>query len=169
MNRVLIISILFLLCIPITPTDSGARPNYLTDFATRYPSTSLLNDFGCNICHKDRENYDCRNPYGEDVSSASVDFEAVEQLDSDGDTVSNLDEINSGTHPGRPDAFFIVYRLLGIEPSPSGDADVNCDQCQQSCDPSIYVVDAADIVRALKESDPYFPPGFMVSIKELGY
>ncbi|MCC6547282.1 hypothetical protein IT570_08955 [Candidatus Sumerlaeota bacterium] len=139
-----------------------ARPEYYDNFAARYPTTSLLNNYGCNICHKDRELYDCRNPYGADVSlnggGTNAGLEATESLDSDGDGVSNIDEIDADTAPGRPDAAYIVNRLLGLMPAANGDADVNCGVCEQGCAAELYVVDCADVVDALRVPDFYHPP-----------
>lgn len=148
-----------------------AFPNYYTQFSQRYPTTSLLNNYGCNICHKDRGSNGCRNPYGADVSLTmgqnGIDFDTLEGMDSDGDGLSNLDEITSGTAPGRPDPTTIVNRLLGKTPAANGDADVNCGLCEQGCAAEIYVVDCADVIDSLFVPDYYqLPDRGYVSVKD---
>ncbi len=148
------------LALPAAQQHPGAYPNYFNDFSTRYPDTALLTNYGCNTCHKDRANYGCRNPYGSDFSNSGINFETIEGLDSDGDGVTNLAEITAGTPPGRPDPEYIINRLLGKAPAALGDADVNCDVCDQSCgdeEVPFRVVDISDVVDALKTSDYFFP------------
>lgn len=42
------------------------------------------------------------NPYGADFGKNNHDFGAIEPLDSDGDGVSNINEIKAGSFPGDP-------------------------------------------------------------------
>jgi len=83
-------------------------------FVTKYPDAKA--SLGkCTTCHvkplpkkEDHEN----NAYGKDLlAKAVVDpkaekktfaFEKIENLDSDGDGVKNIDEIKAGTNPGDP-------------------------------------------------------------------
>ncbi|MCM2277367.1 MAG: hypothetical protein NDJ89_04770 [Oligoflexia bacterium] len=63
-------------------------------FSAAYPNSELS---GCKICHEKKPKL---NVYGIEFQNAAQDFKAIEALDSDGDGVSNLDEINNGTFPG---------------------------------------------------------------------
>lgn len=53
-----------------------------------FPNGGNLNDFGSDVRAK------------LDIRASTVDFSAIEGLDSDGDGASNLDEIKAGTLPG---------------------------------------------------------------------
>ena len=76
-------------------------------FKAKYPEAKAING-KCSTCHMkalpkkdgDHEN----NAYGKDLKATKkdgkYDFAAIEKKDSDGDGVSNLDEINKGTFPG---------------------------------------------------------------------
>jgi hypothetical protein len=76
-------------------------------FKEKYPEAKALNT-KCSTCHtmalpkKDGDH--ANNPYGADLAKTKkdgkYDFGAIEKKDSDGDGVSNLDEINKGTGPG---------------------------------------------------------------------
>lgn len=77
-------------------------------FVAKYPDAKAK--LGkCSTCHTaalpKKDAHDL-NAYGTDLQKAmsadkkSFDFAKVEALDSDGDGVSNLDEIKAGTNPG---------------------------------------------------------------------
>lgn len=78
------------------------------DFCKKYPSSSFCDGMGhadCNLCHASPPGL---NPYGEDIRnnlSGPLSEKLIEALgkvennDSDGDGVSNKDELNGG-HPG---------------------------------------------------------------------
>jgi cytochrome c553 len=76
-------------------------------FKEKYPEAKALNT-KCSTCHtmalpkKDGDH--TNNPYGADLAKTKkdgkYDFAAIEKKDSDGDGVSNIDEINKGTNPG---------------------------------------------------------------------
>ncbi len=75
-----------------------------TEFTTYYPSISGTKLDSCtNMCHNPQL-YDLGdrlgNFYARDYQNANYNFSAIEELDSDGDGVSNIDEINAGTFPG---------------------------------------------------------------------
>jgi hypothetical protein len=53
-----------------------------------FPNGGNLNDFGSDVQAK------------LDIRASTVDFSAIEALDSDSDGASNLDEIKAGTLPG---------------------------------------------------------------------
>ncbi len=76
-------------------------------FKEKYPEAKALNT-KCSTCHmaklpkKDGDHKN--NAYGMDLAKTKkdgkYDFAAIEKKDSDGDGVSNIDEINKGTNPG---------------------------------------------------------------------
>ena len=84
----------------VSPAQS--RPEYLSEFNSRYKTSGSHLDT-CSTCHASsspsRENL---NPFGKDFGAANHDFGAIEGKDSDGDGVSNIDEINKRTFPGDP-------------------------------------------------------------------
>ncbi|MCA1842650.1 MAG: hypothetical protein LC792_05560 [Actinobacteria bacterium] len=77
-----------------------STPDNLNAFNQRYGTTGTKLD-SCLTCHESqaaaKENL---NPYGKDLDAAKVDFGAIESKDSDGDGVSNIDEIHKRTFPG---------------------------------------------------------------------
>ena len=78
-------------------------------FAAKYPDAKALAK--CSTCHvkplPKKEDHEL-NAYGKDLQKTidpkdakkTLNFEKVEKLDSDGDGVSNIDEIKKGTNPG---------------------------------------------------------------------
>lgn len=83
-----------------------ARSGYLSDFNARYGTNGTKVD-SCDTCHTYGSH--ARNPYGFAVETkllagqtAAAAIAAVEPLDSDGDTYSNLTEIQARTFPGDP-------------------------------------------------------------------
>jgi len=110
----------------IASADSGA----LGDFNARYRGNSYGNS--CTICHTSIPN---TNPYGTDLvkkgaganNISTATFVAVEGLDSDGDSFTNIEEINAGTFPGNrashPTPAGVTITITtpdGTEPIPSG-------------------------------------------------
>jgi hypothetical protein len=85
----------------IVSANNGA----LVNFNSQYPGNSFAGS--CNICHA---GVPATNPYGAALKGAggtgstisSAQFTAVEGVDSDGDTFTNLQEITAGTFPGDP-------------------------------------------------------------------
>ena len=75
--------------------------------AEKFPEAKSLTA-KCSTCHtmalpkKDGDH--ANNPYGADLAKTKkdgkYDFAAIEGKDSDGDGVSNLEEIKKGTNPG---------------------------------------------------------------------
>jgi hypothetical protein len=83
-----------------TPAES--TPDNLNAFNQRYGTSGGKLD-SCLTCHQSQAaSKDNLNPYGTDFGGASHDFGAIEGKDSDGDGVTNLDEIKKGTFPGNP-------------------------------------------------------------------
>jgi hypothetical protein len=77
-----------------------ARPNYLATFETTYPDAAGSRIDACNLCHISPEGGGARNPYGLSYASSGHSFSAIENMDSDGDGWTNLQEIKSLTFPG---------------------------------------------------------------------
>ncbi len=75
-----------------------ATQTYLNNFKTTYPSATSI--AACVLCHIDPNGGGTRNPYGEAFRSAGHSFSAIENLDSDGDGWTNIQEINANTFPG---------------------------------------------------------------------
>ncbi len=83
-----------------------ARSGYLSTFNGKYGTAGTKLD-SCDLCHVAGSH--SRNPYGLDVEAqllaGKTDAQAlvaIEPLDSDGDTYSNITEINARTFPGDP-------------------------------------------------------------------
>ncbi|HET9773063.1 MAG TPA: hypothetical protein VFS16_19350, partial [Acidimicrobiia bacterium] len=85
-----------------SPT-AQSTPEYLGQFNSKYKTSGGKLD-SCSTCHRAGEgpSKETLNPYGTDFGAANHDFAAVEAKDSDGDGVSNIDEINGGSFPGDP-------------------------------------------------------------------
>ena len=93
--------VLFALIAMSLPAD--ARPKYLEAFQDTYSETGNLEElskFKCGVCHINPRGRGTRTDYGNDFRSARRDFSKIETLDSDGDGITNLDEIIAGTNPG---------------------------------------------------------------------
>ena len=86
----------------VSPPASSV-PDYLSQFNAKYGTSGGKLD-SCLTCHQSqaasKENL---NPYGTDFAGANHDFGAIEAKDSDGDGVTNLDEIKAETFPGNPE------------------------------------------------------------------
>ena len=82
-----------------------AKSSYLTTFNSLYGTADKTLDT-CNTCHVN--GFD-RNSYGGDWESKlnqlgdrTQAFQAIEGVDSDADTYTNIQEIMAGTFPGNP-------------------------------------------------------------------
>jgi len=75
-----------------------ARPDFLEEFNDKYGVRETPLD-SCITCHSSMPNL---NPYGDDFQDNGFSFDAIEQMDSDDDGFSNIDEINAGTFLGDP-------------------------------------------------------------------
>lgn len=77
-----------------------ARPSYLSTFESTYPEAAGSKIDVCNLCHNSPRGGDARNPYGLSYVSSGQNFAAIENMDSDGDGWTNVQEIKSMTFPG---------------------------------------------------------------------
>jgi hypothetical protein len=108
-----------------------ARPEAPGVFCTTYPNAAecMGRIVECRTCHE--STYPpAWNSYGNALRGAlsrDVPFaqalpgalSALEQMDSDGDGVSNLQEILGGTYPGDSSSFWVAPTLLAAPPNPS--------------------------------------------------
>lgn len=75
-----------------------ARPRTKREFVTAYPKTAGTRLDACITCHTSGGT--ALNPYGAALKRATVSFQAVEKLDSDGDGIANKVEIDALSFPG---------------------------------------------------------------------
>jgi cytochrome c553 len=76
------------------------------EFLKKYPDSKVK----CGSCHAKampKKDDAAVNKFGADINKVKgkdgkYDFVALEKMDSDGDGVSNLDELKKGTNPGDP-------------------------------------------------------------------
>jgi hypothetical protein len=97
-NRGIIWCIAFVAMLLVVP-QVMARQSYLSTFETTYPAAGSRID-ECNLCHNSPGGGGARNPYGLSYASSGRKFAAIENIDSDGDGYTNLQEIQSLTFPG---------------------------------------------------------------------
>jgi hypothetical protein len=76
-----------------------AFSSFLIQFNARYGTIGSALDT-CLLCHRSQEGGSRLNPYGKAFKESGYNFEAIEPKDSDGDSFTNLDEINARTFPG---------------------------------------------------------------------
>jgi len=93
-------SLLFLV---LSLGSAYAQSSYLSAFTTKYPVAAGTKLDTCQVCHGSSTS--TWNAYGQAVRSASgsnitVRITSVELLDSDGDGINNVTEINGITFPG---------------------------------------------------------------------
>jgi hypothetical protein len=93
----------------LTSTTSFAFPAFVNQFSEHYSTngidtSKLVSEQSCALCHNSVGGGGPRNPYGEtfrnDVLREGKGFEAIEFIDSDGDSFNNLEEIFLNTAPG---------------------------------------------------------------------
>ena len=76
-----------------------ATPSLQTAFIAQYPSLRDTPLQSCTTCHMPVKK-DCLNGYGLALKDAKMSFKEIEELDSDGDKISNIEEINDESYPG---------------------------------------------------------------------
>ncbi len=132
-------SVLFLAVMVFVMPHAEAKRPWMDDFVDQYPQTagSQLDDRGgnanaCLTCHVVGSRR--RNEYGADWKDAgknSAAFVAIENDDSDGDGISNIDEINALTFPGNasdvPDTTEPTITILGDNPATVTQGEVYTD------------------------------------------
>ena len=97
------------------PSLSHATPGILKMFLVKYPASEGSQLASCRTCHLPVvEN--CLNSYAIALKENGLDFSIIEKIDSDGDTVSNIDEINAKQLPGsqaQADEVFVFTNRIG--------------------------------------------------------
>lgn len=76
-----------------------ATPSLQTAFIAQYPSLRDTPLQSCTTCHMPAKQ-DFLNNYGLALKEAKMNFEEVEDLDSDGDGITNIAEIKDQSFPG---------------------------------------------------------------------
>jgi hypothetical protein len=75
--------------------------SYLSQFKAKYPASAMTIGMDCTLCHiPPGQSLNNLNPYATDLLNSSINFAAIEPLDSDGDGFTNIQEITAGTYPG---------------------------------------------------------------------
>lgn len=90
-----ILAILFIVSAISAFAFKSDQRDFLNYYKAQYPNAERIAK--CNLCHEN--GYDL-NQYCIDYIDSDYDFAAIEDLDSDQDGVSNIDEIAAGTNPG---------------------------------------------------------------------
>lgn len=84
------------------PTQSFAKPGILKQFKAAYPEAKVI-AMKCALCHAGDN---ALNVFGDDIvkslaaNSGTIKWAELEQIDSDGDGYTNLEEYSAGTNPG---------------------------------------------------------------------
>jgi len=99
--RVTALLALSLLC----ASPSHATSSLSSAFSARYPASGTRAAAGCNTCHAGANSANSLNAYGRDLrataaATADLRLAAIEGVDSDKESHSNLVEINASTQPG---------------------------------------------------------------------
>ncbi|MFC1827906.1 cytochrome c3 family protein [Thermodesulfobacteriota bacterium] len=106
---------LIMLTALLFPTLSLATPGILKMFLAKYPASEGSQLSSCRTCHLPaQENF--LNSYALALKENGLDFSLIEMADSDSDTVSNIDEINSKQLPGsqaQEDEVFLFTNRIG--------------------------------------------------------
>lgn len=105
-NRILfmVTGVLILLAVMIASTEpqsGSAAPGDLGSAVAKYPVLNFSTLMTCDLCHT--ANIPSLNPFGSAYKSKgrnTAAFGTIENLDSDGDGFTNLQEINALTFPG---------------------------------------------------------------------
>lgn len=95
--RLRIVPLCIALSFLVVTASAFAKSKYLMEFKDEYEKATKIAK--CALCHEP-EGPPMLNYYGIDFMKAKHDFKAIETLDSDGDGVKNIDEINANTYPG---------------------------------------------------------------------
>ena len=112
-----------MVALSVPPRSVQAFSSFQTDFASQYPGVSGSRLDSCILCHVNGPSAGPRNAYGAAYANNGHSFTAIEGMDSDGDGVSNLDEIKALTFPGdasdRPAAATVTPTRTSPPPSPT--------------------------------------------------
>jgi hypothetical protein len=89
---------LLAITVSLIAAQTFALPKYRAEFVKNYPQVSTVT---CKMCHDAPKSL---NPYGQDVKKSGINFKSIEALDSDGDSYTNIEEINANSMPGDKDS-----------------------------------------------------------------
>lgn len=114
--------------------DAKDKAEFLPAFRTTYPESAGTRIDNCNLCHyTDSKGKREENQFAEDFEEADKSFLAIQNLDSDGDGYTNLQEIQAGTFPGAPgdNPATVVTTTTIAAPPGSGEAiyQTHCAGC----------------------------------------
>ena len=90
-----------------------ATPSMGTAFLAQYPDARETKIDTCGTCHMPAKK-DFLNGYGLALKEAKMDFEAIEEEDSDGDGTINIEEIKAERSPGSH-ATFAEYYVFHVD------------------------------------------------------
>ena len=124
----LLLMLTVLLC-GLGGSRAQAKPEYLDVLINTYkPYAAKLQDRSCANCHVSNSDF-ARNPYGKQMT---IEMEAtgnkeltpdilhkIENLDSDNDGATNIEEIKAGTAPGDPHSGGTGKAVSGPQPASS--------------------------------------------------
>lgn len=99
----------------LIPSLSLGTPGILKMFLARYPASEGSQLASCRTCHLPAQE-NCLNSYALALKENGLDFSLIEKADSDGDTVSNIEEITAKQLPGsqaREDEVFLFTNRIG--------------------------------------------------------
>jgi len=99
----------------LIPSLCLATPGILKMFLAKYPSSESSQLSSCRTCHLPAQE-NCLNSYALALKENGLDFSLIEKADSDGDTVSNINEIEAKQLPGsqaQADEVFIFTNRIG--------------------------------------------------------
>ena len=97
-RSLVVLSTFVLLGVALSPlVMTGAVSEYSDDIPSSYGSV-------CLVCHASASGGGGLNGFGSDYSENGNDIEAINDLDSDGDGHTNMEELEAGTFPGDPDS-----------------------------------------------------------------
>ncbi len=89
-----------------------AIPSMQTAFIAKYPELRDTQLNSCTTCHMPAKK-DFMNNYAIALKEAKMDFAKIEELDSDGDGATNIEEIKNERFPGSQATFpeYFVFRV----------------------------------------------------------
>jgi len=128
-----------LLAALLFPSHCLATPGILKMFLAKYPASEGSQLSTCRTCHLPAQE-NCLNSYALALKENGLDFSLIEKADSDGDTVSNIAEIEATQLPGsqaQADEVFIFTNRIGAitfnhekhSLAPSYLSEGKCDNC----------------------------------------
>ncbi|WMW25101.1 PGF-CTERM sorting domain-containing protein [Methanolobus sediminis] len=119
LGLVLLTSLLVFSVITVT-----ARPDYMAAFMKQYDVTGTRLAT-CDMCHINPNGGGPRDSYGLAYAGNGKNFSAIEELDSDGDGFTNIEEISALTFPGDSDDYPVIAELYETGTINPDNASVN--------------------------------------------